>query len=133
MLTGLCFDLTWMRCRCFHLVLLHGAISDGGAGKCLPDLQVSSWRRKTISIYLYISNVLYVMLYDVCRLYDYIALLVREIMLELFTFLNLLCFTCQVISAEAMGALFFSSSAPTPDSDPKCSPPSDAWSKTFVG
>lgn len=32
-------------------------------------------------------------------------------------------------SAEAMGALFFSSSAPTPDSDPKCSPPSDAWQK----
>lgn len=38
----------------------------------------------------------------------------------------------QVISAEAMGALFFSSSAPTPDSDPKCSPPSDAWQKGLL-
>ena len=29
----------------------------------------------------------------------------------------------KVISAAAMGALFFSSSAPTPDSDPDCTPP----------
>eukprot|EP00434_Breviolum_minutum_P001501 symbB.v1.2.001324.t1/scaffold57.1/size370615/33 len=28
-----------------------------------------------------------------------------------------------------MGALFFSSSAPTPDSDPKCSPPSDEFER----
>lgn len=35
----------------------------------------------------------------------------------------------KVISAEAMGALFFASSAPTPDSDPKCSPPSDGFER----
>jgi len=36
----------------------------------------------------------------------------------------------KVISAEALSALFFSSSAPTPDSDPKCSPPSDDFERT---
>jgi len=36
----------------------------------------------------------------------------------------------KVTSAEALGALFFSSSAPTPDSDPKCSPPSDNFERT---
>jgi len=35
----------------------------------------------------------------------------------------------KVISAAAMGALFFSSSAPTPDSDPDCTPPEDQWER----
>eukprot|EP00434_Breviolum_minutum_P036960 symbB.v1.2.032758.t2/scaffold3973.1/size47119/1 len=35
----------------------------------------------------------------------------------------------KVISAEALCALFFSSSAPTPDSDPKCNPPSDDFER----
>ncbi len=38
----------------------------------------------------------------------------------------------QVISAEALCALFFSSDAPAPDSDPKCNPPSDAWWILFL-
>lgn len=41
----------------------------------------------------------------------------------------LCCFADQVFSSEAMAALFFSSSAPTPESDPKCSPPEDARCK----